>query len=149
VIAWADALIAAASKGTDVPGWLIELSLRGPIDFVDHPEPDYPRPTPLTYVQQFRAMIENCDPDDEASVRRFAIWCARAAMGEDLSLSEVRVGYEIEHAYSYQNSGNPIEIARNAVAKFLSQCHDIASFFEREEPANKPLQPTSGAEGEG
>jgi hypothetical protein len=48
-------------------------------------------------------------------------------MGEALNLEEVRIGYQIEHALSYENSGDPIEIARDALRRFRPRCHDIAA----------------------
>ena len=125
VVAWADAQIQRASTGSKLPGWRIDLSLNGPDGFLKSHQPGYPKPKDLTFLEKFRVLVEVTDPDNEKAVRHFAKWIARAAMGEDLDLPEVRVGYEVEDAFSYRNSGDPVEIARQAVCSYRRNCRDI------------------------
>jgi hypothetical protein len=129
VIAWADAAIADGSDAGAPPPWLVELSARGPREFCASPDPEWPRPRRLTYAERFRALVECTRPSDDDAVQRFAVWVADAAMGEDLTLSEVRVGYEVKHAFGYSDSGDPIEVARDAIRTFRPRCHEIGRFF--------------------
>jgi len=115
VVAWADRMIQKAGSPESLPYWLMELSLQGPEPLYRSPDRDLPRPKQMSYSEEFRARVECTNPNDDESVGRFAKWAAGAAMGEDLDAEEVRVGYAIEHAISYENSGDPIEIAREAV----------------------------------
>jgi hypothetical protein len=119
---WADGLIAGAERVTDLPLWLLELSIRGPDRFRDGFEPGFPRPARLTYPERFRATVEACDPADDQAIRNFAVWCANNAMGEKLDLEEVRLGYLIEHAFRV----------------FRPRCHDIADVLgDGAVPANQ------------
>jgi len=59
-------------------------------------------------------------------------------MGEDLDVREVQIGYQIEHAMSYQNSGDPKEIARQAIREFKPLCHDIAETCDPPAPDQGP-----------
>jgi hypothetical protein len=129
VIAWADGAISNSAEAGAPPQWLVDLSVRGPRDFRASTDRDGPRPRRLTYVERFRAMVECTRPGDDEAVHRFAVWVADAAMGEDLALREVRVGYEVKHAFGYADSGDPIEIARDAIATFRPRCQEIGRFF--------------------
>jgi hypothetical protein len=126
VVAWADVQILRADTGSELPNWLIDLSLKGPDGFFKLPQPDYPRPKDLTFLERFRVLVEVTNPDDEKAVHHFAKWVASAAMGEDLDLPEVLIGYEVEHAFSYRNSGDPYGIAMQAVRSNRMNCRDIA-----------------------
>jgi len=126
VISWADLQIERAQTGSELPCWMIELSLKGPKEFVRLPQQDYPRPERLTFLEKFSILVETTDPDDTSSVCKFVEWIASAAMGENPDVPEVNVGYQIEHALSYRNSGDPVEIARNAIRSYKLTCHKIA-----------------------
>ncbi len=125
VVSWADNEI-LLFDGDDLPEWLMDLSGKGPKRFMKLFEPDYPRPMELSYLETFRLMIEVTDPDHLDSLKNFTRWIAIRAMGEDINLNEVRVGYEIEHAISYDNSGDSIAMAKDVVLRYKLVCNDIA-----------------------
>jgi hypothetical protein len=123
-------MIEKCKCGSEVPSWLIDLSVKGPFSFLKNAQPDYPRPGSLTFIDSFRAMVEATDPDDDQSIGRFAKWVSIAAMGENLDLPEVMIGYRIDDAYSFKG-GDPLAIARETVRCYRPGCQEIAMTLEQ------------------
>jgi hypothetical protein len=96
VVRWADQQIALGDPKS-FPTWLIELSLYGPGACWKNPLLQLPQPVSLSFSDRFALRAVSLQLDDSSSVQAFVAWVARAAMGEDLELPDVQLGYEVDH----------------------------------------------------
>ena len=76
-------------------------------------------------------MVEISDPKNHRDNDIFAQWIANAAMGEDSSTEEIKIGYRIEHAISYNERDDPTMMAKNTIIKYKEKCHDIYELLYR------------------
>jgi hypothetical protein len=113
------------------PPELFELGVDGPERCLKRAAYDFPpRPTALSYAQEFslRALAVLLDSDD--SVLGFADWVSRRAMGEDLSEPFVTFGYRLEHLLDdCQDPAAASAFVREALPLHLSRCEAIAAEF--------------------
>lgn len=75
-------------------------------------------------MEEFRLMVEICDPNNQKDIDKFVYWIKRAAMGEDSSIDEVHVGYIIEDTLSYDSDGAK-NLAKDTILKYKPIYHDI------------------------
>ncbi len=89
-----------------------------------------PRPTQLSYVEEFsvRACLLSMDSDE--SVLKFADWVSRQSMGGDLSDPMVKFGYQLDHLLDdCQNKSAARALVREALPLFMPQCNLVAEPF--------------------
>lgn len=120
VTRWADQRLLECAAP---PGWLMCLSVEGPEADL---EGAGPRLVDLGFASAFRAWVEVTSPDDPDAVERFAAWASRAAMGEDLELEEVQLGYQLEHLGSYDEGRQPASLARAILLEHGPRCTALA-----------------------
>ena len=94
VRAWADKELMAFADPGDIPTWLLDLVTYGPQHVTDQGLSWRSVPTSRANFA-FHAL--RVDLSDRSHVERFARWLAGAAMGEDLALPEVELGYIVDH----------------------------------------------------
>jgi hypothetical protein len=124
VVRWADRLIEDADSGDQLPEWLMAVSLMGPRKFLRRARPDDPRPKDFSFIEAFRAKVEATDPMNDAAVGRFSVWIARNAMGEELSVDEVRAGHEIDDLLECDVAGAHTR-AKELLVTYGPSCRNI------------------------
>jgi hypothetical protein len=97
LVEWADRKIASVNDSSELPSWLLDLSLHGPEHCTRLSEEVFLPQTSLDFVTLFCCHVAKLDLADETKLERFANWIAKASLGEDLSRPEVMLGYQIDH----------------------------------------------------
>ena len=137
VVMWADRRIESAGSSDEIPEYLIAVSLEGPKAFWNRAHDGDPRPSEFDFPTAFRLMVEGTDASDEAAVGRFVDWVSNAAMAEDLSLDEVRAGYQIEDLRAYDQPA-AILLARQVVERYRASCTLIRTKMPWRRAAEQP-----------
>lgn len=128
VIRWADqAIVDAANPEHD----LIELASEGPQRCLKRAVAEFPaRPVALSYSQEFSLRALSIDLQSDESTGRFADWCARHAMGQELALPEVALGYRLDHLIDdCQTPGAARSLVRQELPALLARCAELAAPF--------------------
>jgi hypothetical protein len=128
VVRWADAQVVAADHP---PQEVLDLSLDGPEKCLRRAEADFPaRPVCLSFSQAFALKAITTRLESEDSVLDFAEWVSRGAMGEDLSLPEVALGYQLDHLLSdCEDFNGAVVLVRSKLPSLLPACKLVAAPF--------------------
>jgi len=103
VVDWANAEIARVDQPTED---LFNLASYGPEKCLKWLEYEFPpRPSTLTYAQQFALRALATSLESRESTFRFADWASRNCFGEDLSDPMVSMGYEMYRTWGYAQVG--------------------------------------------
>jgi hypothetical protein len=133
VIQWASNEVARLDQP---PTELFDLMSDGPELCLKRAISDFsPRPTHLSFVEEFsvRACALSFDSDD--MVLGFAEWASRRCMGEELSDAMVTFGYRLDHLLDdCQDKSAARTFVREELPLLLPECHRVAKpFLEIEE----------------
>ena len=128
VIQWASNEVARLDQP---PMELFDLVSDGPELCLKRAISDFsPRPTYLTYVEEFslRACALSFDSDD--MVLGFAEWASRRCMGEELSDAMVKFGYCLDHLLDdCQDMSAVRTFVRIELPLLMHECHRVAAPF--------------------
>lgn len=120
VVPWADRTIEEFPPASDLPMWLIDLSMDGPARCMARPADEFLDVARPDFSDRFALHGVMVDLADESSVIRFARWVSRAAMGEDLDFQEVRFGYQVDHLlHDCQDTNGLVSYVRAELAALL------------------------------
>ncbi len=125
LVDWADRVLTAADTGTDVPYWVIALSLKGPAEFLNGDDDERVDELALSFIDAFDAMIEAFDPDREEDVDLFMRWIARACIGEDLGPYPVQVGYGVDSCLDYGDLSGARELTEETMRRYRGTNYPI------------------------
>lgn len=128
VVRWADQAILAADIASQE---LIDLACDGPATCLRRAEVDFPaRAAVLDFTQAFALRALAVQPGSETSTRQFSEWAARGAMGEDLDLPEVQLGYRLDHLLvDCEDPAAAVALVREALPGLRDRCTEIAVPF--------------------
>jgi hypothetical protein len=128
VIQWASNEVARLDQP---PMELFDLVSDGPELCLKRANSDFsPRPTQLSYVEEFsvRACALSFESDDE--VLKFADWASRRCMGEELLDAMVRCGYRLDHLLDdCQDMSAARTFVRMELPLLMPECHRVARPF--------------------
>jgi hypothetical protein len=128
VIQWASNGVARLDQP---PMELFDLVSDGPELCLKRASSDFsPRPTQLSYVEEFsvRACALSFESDDQ--VLKFADWASRRCMGEELSDAMVRFGYRLDHLLDdCQDNFAALVLVREELPLLMPDCNRVAGPF--------------------
>jgi hypothetical protein len=128
VIQWASKEVARLEQP---PMELFDLVSDGPERCLKRSSSDFaPRPTHLSFVEEFavRACVLSFDSDE--AVLKFADWTSRRCMGEDLSNEIVEFGYHLDHLLDDCDDKSAARaLVREELPVLILQCIPIAAPF--------------------
>ncbi len=132
LVEWAGVAIARTDEFRQE---LFDLVTYGPEQCLKWAQHDFPpRPTPMSYLQQFCVRAIETELDSTASALAFASWAARFCMGEDLSEPAVSFGYQIDHLlFDCEDEEAAIAFVRSELPAMLPRCRAVAVPFLDEE----------------
>jgi hypothetical protein len=113
------------------PQELFDLASDGPERCLKRAAHEFPpRPTKLSYVEEFSLRALATSFDSNESVLHFAEWASRHAMGEDLTQPFVNLGYQLDHLLDdCQDRAAAKALVRETLPPLLPQCQVIAAPF--------------------
>jgi hypothetical protein len=141
VIQWASKEIARIDQP---PMELFDLVSDGPERCLKRSISDFsPRPTHLTFVEEFSIRACALSFDSDESVLKFADWASRRCMGEDLSDSMVKFGYHMDHLLDdCQDKSAARAVVREELPLLMPQCNLVAAPFQQTEVSINGVQRT-------
>jgi len=96
VITWADKQLL---NETELFDYISELSLKGPKMCSGLPECEFPPARKFTYIEEFSLRLQKLNENYGLEVDDFVGWIAQAAMGLDIEIREVYLGYQCDHYF--------------------------------------------------
>jgi len=128
VVDWANAEIARVDQPTED---LFNLASYGPEKCLKWSEYEFPpRPSTLTYAQQFALRALATPLESRESTFRFSDWASRSCFGEDLPDPMVSMGYQLDQFLDdCQDKDCALAFVREALPDLLPQCKELARPF--------------------
>jgi hypothetical protein len=128
VIQWASKEVARLDQP---PMELFDLVSDGPERCLKRSTSDFaPRPTHLSFVEEFAVRACALSFDSDEAVLKFADWASRRCMGEDLSNQMVKFGYHLDHLLDdCQDQPAAKALVREELPALIPQCNPIAAPF--------------------
>jgi hypothetical protein len=125
---WANAQIASISEP---PQELFDLATYGPERCLKWAQHDFPpRPTKLSYFQEFSIRALTTTLDSATPTFEFADWASRNCMGEELSDPMVTFGYYLDHLLAdCQDRDAAVLYVQTELPSLLPSCKSIAAPF--------------------
>jgi hypothetical protein len=133
VVAWADEEILRTDHPTQE---LLDLSLDGPEQCLKRAEFEFPvRPVDLNYATGFAFHAVSTALESYESCRAFANWSARFAIGENLDVPEVVLGYQLDHFLDdCGDDAAAVALVRDELPRFLPNSKEIVTEFVAQIP---------------
>lgn len=133
VVAWADEEILRIDHPAQE---LLDLSLDGPEQCLKRAEFEFPvRPVDLNYLTGFAFRAVSTALESSESCLAFANWAARTAMGEDLDVPEVVLGYQLDHLLDdCGDDAAAVTLVRDELPRFLPNCRATVTEFMAQIP---------------
>ncbi|WP_124461254.1 hypothetical protein [Variovorax sp. KBW07] len=128
VVEWAGVAIARSDGFRQE---LFDLVTYGPERCLKWAQYDFPpRPTPMSYLQQFCVRAVEAELGSPVSALAFANWASRSCMGEDLSEPVVSFGYQIDHLlFDCEDEEAALAFVRSELPAMLPRCRALAVPF--------------------
>ena len=120
VRSWAGTELLAIVDSKQVPVWLLDLVQYGPPALT---EVGLEWRRASGFGLRFALRATRLDLRDRSEVEAFVRWLRRAAMGQELSDPEVRLGYQVDHYLDDLGSMDlAVECVRNELPALVEQC---------------------------
>jgi hypothetical protein len=128
VVAWADQKITDTEETAALPSWLLDLALHGPEKCWLLPEAEFVARTHLDFPILFACRVARLDMGDTRKVEEFARWIARSSLGEDHTMPEVMLGYQVDHLWrDCDRMDLAVDLLRAELPVFASKSREIAA----------------------
>jgi hypothetical protein len=119
VRSWAETELMEIADVRAIPGWLLDLVQHGPERLADVA---LSWRQPPRFSDEFALHATRVDLDSRTSVESFARWLARAAMGQDLDLPEVMLGYRVDDYLDCGDMDLAVQCIREDLPSLLPTC---------------------------
>jgi len=96
VVSWADEQLLNESEPFD---YISELSLKGPKRCLALPQYEFPAPREFTYIEEFSLRVYELEKNYDLKIDAFVKWVIGAAMGSNIEVREVHLGYLLDHYF--------------------------------------------------
>jgi hypothetical protein len=136
VRSWAGTELLAIVDSRQVPVWLLDLVQYGPHALTDVGL-EWRRAS--GFGLRFALRATRLDLQERSEVEAFVRWLGRAAMGQELSDPEVRLGYQVEHCLDDLGRIDlAVECVRNELPALVERCRaTIAASLGQSWPARR------------
>jgi hypothetical protein len=127
VVGWADRMISAVERPSEP---LIELSLKGPREYLFLPGAEVPKPEPLSFEDEFSLRAAAVDLASSDAVTDFTGWLAGACLGGDMDRADVMLGHVVYLLWvDHEDMEAAIAEVRKLLPPLLPACAQRATAF--------------------